>query len=151
LGVVLYELIGGVPPFAGNSITEVCARVLQDRPAPLVPRIRGVSPAFEQVVLRCLEKEPESRFQSAGELAGALRAVRELGIAAPVEGAPRSVLPSSQDARADTGRSASWGTTAAAPRSGWSGLRIGMVAVACTVVGGLGVAGLGVLRGRSET
>src|SRR5262249_22017706 len=65
LGVVLYELATGVVPFGGNSVTEVCARVVQDPPPPFIARVPGASAAFEQVVLRCLEKDPAKRYQSA--------------------------------------------------------------------------------------
>jgi hypothetical protein len=150
LGVVLYELAGGALPFVGNSITEVCARVLQDRPSSLVPRVPGVSPAFDRVVLRCLEKEPENRYQTAVELAAALRSLR--GIDSPAIGPAQAGLlpPATHDAAVDVGPSASWGTTAAPFRRSWSRLRIGVVAVACTAAGALGAVGLVAVRGDSE-
>jgi serine/threonine protein kinase len=67
LGIMLYELISGRPPWNGESITELALRVAMDPMPPLV----GVGP-FELVIARCLEKDPAKRFQSVAELAAAL-------------------------------------------------------------------------------
>ena len=72
LGVVLYELFTGEPPFRGESMTEVCAKVLT-APAPFPSERRpDLAPALEAIVLRCLEKRPEDRFADVAELASAL-------------------------------------------------------------------------------
>ena len=80
LGVILYELASGRPPFTAESITELTLRVAMDPTPPLaashVPR------GFEQVVYRCLEKNPARRFPDVAQLAAALapfgdRAARE--------------------------------------------------------------------------
>jgi eukaryotic-like serine/threonine-protein kinase len=157
LGVVLYELAGGALPFHGDSITEVCARVLTDPPIPLASRAPGVAPAFEQIVLRCLEKEPENRFQTAGELAHALRAMRAgqvVPIATlPPPSAPASVPGADLAPRADMASSAAWGATGAnvavAPPSG-SRLKIVAAVVACALAGVLGAAAFVTLRSEPE-
>jgi eukaryotic-like serine/threonine-protein kinase len=73
LGVILYELLaGGLSPFQGETLPEVCMRVMRETPAPL-EAIRADLPAgLAAVVSRCLEKEPKDRFSSAASLALAL-------------------------------------------------------------------------------
>jgi serine/threonine-protein kinase len=73
LGVVLYELLTGTPPFTGSSVVAVvAARVL--RPPPDLRQARPDLPAgVAQVVQRCLARQPAERFQLASELAAALR------------------------------------------------------------------------------
>jgi serine/threonine-protein kinase len=71
-GIVLFELISGVPAFKGQSMAELCAQILQD-PAPSLVELRaGVPAALDRVVQRCLEKDPKRRFANVGELAIAL-------------------------------------------------------------------------------
>lgn len=72
LGIILYELITGHLPFMGDNLGELFAAILETDPAPLRSRVEGVPPGLEEVVLRCLQRKPEHRFQSAAELAHAL-------------------------------------------------------------------------------
>jgi Tol biopolymer transport system component len=84
VGVVAYELLTGAPPFAGGSPQQVLAAHVTSAPAPL-RRVRPeVSTALEQVVMRCLAKLPEDRWQSAAELLTQLEP-----LAAPSGGTPR--------------------------------------------------------------
>ena len=69
LGTILYELASGRTPFTGESITELAVRVSMDPTPPLPP---GLPPEFQQVVYRCLEKDPSRRFQELASLAVAL-------------------------------------------------------------------------------
>ncbi len=73
-GVVLFELLTGERPFPGSSIAEIGMKIIdQPRPIPstINPEIpRGLNP----IVLKCLEKDREKRYQTAGELAAALDA-----------------------------------------------------------------------------
>ncbi len=69
-GVVLYEMLCGKQAFSGSSSAEVTNAILKEEPANLpetVPR------ALAAIVKRCLEKAPERRFQTAGELVLAIR------------------------------------------------------------------------------
>ena len=65
LGSVLYELIEGHKPFEAESFSEMCVKVAVDAPAPMTK----APYELQQVVLRCLEKTPEARYQSMGDLA----------------------------------------------------------------------------------
>jgi serine/threonine-protein kinase len=70
LGVTLYELVTGRPPFSGETLAEVCVRVALDDCPPMTGA--GVPAGFEAVVARCLAKQPSARFQTMTELAAAL-------------------------------------------------------------------------------
>jgi eukaryotic-like serine/threonine-protein kinase len=72
LGVVMYELLSGSPPFVAPTLPQVCSLVLQSTPAPLRSRRADVPVALAAVVERCLAKSPSARYQSIAELAVAL-------------------------------------------------------------------------------
>jgi len=69
VGTVLYELATGTHPFAGADATAVLANILEREASPFA------SP-LDPVVRRCLNKNPDARFQSADELRAALEAIR---------------------------------------------------------------------------
>jgi serine/threonine-protein kinase len=72
LGVILYELIAGQPPFTGDTLTEVCSKIALQPPRDIREFHPGVPPALEAVILRCLEKDRERRYPNIAELAHAL-------------------------------------------------------------------------------
>jgi len=72
LGIVFYEMVTGGPPFQGQSLAEVGRQHVRVPPQPPSELIPELSANVERVILRCLEKLPENRFQSADELVGAL-------------------------------------------------------------------------------
>jgi tRNA A-37 threonylcarbamoyl transferase component Bud32 len=73
MGVILYELLAmGRSPFAAATLPEICARVLDGKPAPLSSIRPDLPRGLEAVVLRCLAKDPARRFQTVAELAAAL-------------------------------------------------------------------------------
>jgi serine/threonine-protein kinase len=72
LGAILQELLTTSPPFDGPSASALHAAIAMDAPAPLRQRRPDVNPGVEAVVLRCLEKDPNRRFQHVGELAAAI-------------------------------------------------------------------------------
>src|SRR5215813_4757119 len=72
LGTVLYEMLSGRRPFAGGSLVETGHAILHDEPA----RLENVPAPVDQLVRRCLAKDPEGRIQSARDLAFALQILR---------------------------------------------------------------------------
>ncbi|MBY0504789.1 MAG: serine/threonine-protein kinase [Bryobacteraceae bacterium] len=71
-GSTLYEMLAAKQPFTGDSAAQTMAAVIEKDPPPLPDT---VSQGLKGIVLRCLEKEPSRRFQSASDLAYALRAL----------------------------------------------------------------------------
>ncbi|HNX48622.1 MAG TPA: protein kinase [Thermoanaerobaculaceae bacterium] len=69
LGAVLYELASGVPPFQGSGEAEVLLKVMQQEVPPLRQRVPQVPPDLETIVMKCLEREPQRRYDSARALA----------------------------------------------------------------------------------
>jgi serine/threonine protein kinase len=74
-GVILYEMIAGVTPFRGDSAVETLHAILKDAP-PRLPRRDGISKELKRAVGQCLEKKPDSRFQSAKDLVFVLEELR---------------------------------------------------------------------------
>lgn len=73
-GAILYEMLAGKRPFGGNSTPEALYAIVNDQPEAI-----GGTPEAERlnlVLSRALEKEPERRFQTAAEMAEALRGVQ---------------------------------------------------------------------------
>jgi hypothetical protein len=66
IGVVMYQLINGRPPFAGESYAELVLKVGLEPPAPMMV---ALPPGLADVILRCLEKDPNARHQNVGDLA----------------------------------------------------------------------------------
>ncbi len=74
LGATLYFMLTGQPPFTHSTPLELVLAQLQETPAPPSTVCdEPISPALEAVVMRCLEKNPADRFQTATELVAALQ------------------------------------------------------------------------------
>ncbi|MGA8765127.1 MAG: protein kinase, partial [Candidatus Sulfotelmatobacter sp.] len=73
VGSILYEMLCGRRAFRGETEVDTMTAVLREDPPEIsVEQQAGISPAFQQIIRHCLEKEPENRFQSARDLAFAL-------------------------------------------------------------------------------
>ena len=144
LGVILYELLADATPFEADTTSAMLAAIVADPPIPLRSRRADVPAALEQVIARCLEKDPTRRFASLAELSAALapfapeqarvsvpRIARVLGAAGPPQteaAPPRSLAATMGETRgrppetADTAPAVSSPTTAkqdGAPPDAW--------------------------------
>lgn len=81
-GAVLYEILTGRRAFAGDSMASVLSAILRDEPKPAGEVAPGIPRDLERIVARCLEKDPNQRYQHAGDLKIDLQRVREEGAAA---------------------------------------------------------------------
>lgn len=68
LGVVLYRLLSGKLPFDGESLAEVCKRVLNDPPRPVREVCPSVPRELEKIVDRCMQKDPAQRYPTIQDL-----------------------------------------------------------------------------------
>jgi TolB-like protein len=75
LGMVAYEMLAGQTPFAGRTAQALLSAHVVDTPEPLQNRRAAVPPALAALVMRCLEKRPADRPQSATEIVHALDAL----------------------------------------------------------------------------
>ena len=82
-GVIFYEMLSGERAFRKDSGIETMMAILQEEPPQLSRVGKDVSPELEEIVEHCLEKSPEERFQSARDLAFALRVAEREARAAP--------------------------------------------------------------------
>jgi|NGEPerStandDraft_6_1074524.scaffolds.fasta_scaffold02989_5 TolB-like protein/Flp pilus assembly protein TadD len=71
-GGVLYEMLSGGKAFKKNTAADTMSAILKEEPPELAESGRNISPALDQVVRHCLEKDPSNRFQSAKDIAFAL-------------------------------------------------------------------------------
>ena len=86
LGAVLYEMATGKKAFAGATQASLISAILRDDPQPISQIAPMTPPALDRVVRTCLAKDPEERWQSAGDVAKELKWIAEgsaAGVAAP--------------------------------------------------------------------
>ena len=72
LGVLMFELLTGRRPFDGASPGQVCLAVMTEPVTPPSTYVHGILPELEAIILRCLEKDPNQRFQTVVELKTAI-------------------------------------------------------------------------------
>ena len=77
LGVVLYELLAGKPPFTGDSPVAIAYKQVNEAPVPPSLTNPDVAPQLDAVVMKALAKNPANRYQSAEELGEDLERVRQ--------------------------------------------------------------------------
>jgi eukaryotic-like serine/threonine-protein kinase len=84
LGILLHELATGRRPFAADNRALLASAILRDAPPAVTDLDPRLPAGLSQLVLRCLEKDPAQRFQSARAVSDAIRDVRSATSAAPV-------------------------------------------------------------------
>jgi eukaryotic-like serine/threonine-protein kinase len=155
LGVVLYEMVSGHPPFAGPTPTDVVVAIVEKEPLTISHHIGGAPAELERIVRKALRKNPEERYQIVKEMAIDLRSLRkDLDIDAQLDRSLAPQLTSGADAglgRRYPGASTGKGTTVdtnqlEASRLTGLGLpmsrlsswpkRLGLIALAAIVVAG---------------
>src|ERR1019366_1192677 len=76
-GAVLYEMITGRRAFVGDSIVSILSSILRDQPKPAAEIAHGIPRELDRIVTRCLQKDPNRRYQHAGDLKIDLQRVKE--------------------------------------------------------------------------
>jgi eukaryotic-like serine/threonine-protein kinase len=85
IGVVLYELLTGAPPFEADSAVTIALKQVAEDPLPPRRRNPAVSPALDAVVMRALRKDPAERYQDADAFIAALESAMAGGYVPPPE------------------------------------------------------------------
>src|SRR5687767_964389 len=77
LGVILYEMVTGALPFDYEYPGDLLVKHVTERPIPPSHRLPTIEPAIEELILRCLQKNPADRFRDAFHFLAELQKVRE--------------------------------------------------------------------------
>jgi len=96
-GVLLYELTTGRRPFRGTTSAEVTSSILRDSPAPAHILRKDLPPDLARIIVRCLEKDPDRRMQTAKDVRNELELLRHAAASGPLAalgGSVGSELPS---------------------------------------------------------
>jgi serine/threonine-protein kinase len=157
LGVILYELIAGASPFTADTMPELILKIMSTAPVPLRSVRSDVPEGVEAAVMRCLAKDRLQRFQTVGELAGALAAfgskkarisldrISQVMGAAGMAGSmafpqPDSVAPAPASA-VGAGTAGAFGTSVAKPLRANPLALVGVAALALLALAGVAFAG----------
>lgn len=89
-GTVLYEMVAGKRPFSGKSQISLASAILENDPPPISAIKPQIPATFEHVVLTCLQKNPEERFQNAQDLKLQLQWIAEGKLPTSSEAEPSS-------------------------------------------------------------
>ena len=112
LGIVMYESATGQVPFKGDDAISVALKQVNELPKPPSQLNPNVDPSLEAIILKCMQKDPAARFQTADELNHALRDYLAGRLSAVAGATATSVLPANVTSRID----ATQGMTAVSPR-----------------------------------
>lgn len=157
LGIVLYEMVGGRPPFSGENPVSIAYKQVHEQPQPLNQLVADVPKSFEAIVAKLLAKKPEIRYPTAEALRDDLRRFRNgepvLALASAMGAAPATTAVPRAAAAATVGlpRTAAMPGTAQRPAArpptaaqrrqsdGRGGMYavIGFLALIALVVGGI--------------
>jgi len=88
LGAMLYEMATGRKAFTGGTTVSTIAAILRDDPEPISAEVAGLPHELDRVVMRCLRKDPERRFQTATDVRSALEDLREESASGRLVGLP---------------------------------------------------------------
>ena len=87
-GVVFYEMLTGRRAFQGDSAVETMNAILKEDPPLMSGSGSAITPPLDRIVLHCLEKSPDERFQSARDIAFDLEALSGTSSQASIQAAP---------------------------------------------------------------
>jgi Tol biopolymer transport system component len=121
LGALLYEMCTGRPAFEGKNKTSLIAAIVSKEPPPISSVQAMTPPALDHVVQKCLEKDPDDRWQSAGDVASQLEWIGHAGSQA---GAPVAVTTTRRRRRNVVAVAAVAGWALAAVLLGWAALQV---------------------------
>jgi serine/threonine protein kinase/tetratricopeptide (TPR) repeat protein len=93
LGIVLYETVTGKPPFKGEYEQAVMYSIMNDDPEPLTGLRTGVPLEFERIILKCIEKNPAERYQTATDLLADFHHLQRITAAPAPPSKPKSSRP----------------------------------------------------------
>jgi hypothetical protein len=119
LGIVLYEMVTGHKPFAGETISHTIVAILEREPAPLSQYAPEAPPELQGIVSKALRKNPAERYQTMDEMLSELKELREeitfrarqemhLGNSGASAGAARRNVAAQERPRHGWGRAALW-------------------------------------------
>jgi eukaryotic-like serine/threonine-protein kinase len=72
LGAILFQLLTGSPPYPGDTVTEICAKIYSEELPPPSTLVFGLPEGMDEVVLRALARNPDDRYQTVAEFGAAL-------------------------------------------------------------------------------
>jgi len=73
VGVVLYEMLTGAPPFDAENAMRIVYMHCNEAPVSMRARVKSISPSIDEVILKALAKNPDDRFKTAGEMSNYLK------------------------------------------------------------------------------
>ncbi|MEZ5272929.1 MAG: Stk1 family PASTA domain-containing Ser/Thr kinase [Ilumatobacteraceae bacterium] len=109
LGIVLYEMVAGRPPFTGENPVSIAYKQVHDNPQPLNQIVADIPKSFEAIVAKLLAKKPDFRYPNAEALRDDLRRYRH--------GEPVQALAAAMGNGAAAAAAAGAGATGAVPRT----------------------------------
>lgn len=93
IGIMMYEMITGKLPFQSETAVSVALQQLSDSAQPVSELVPDVPKGLEQIIMKAIEKDPDKRYQSAGEMRKDLHKIKEN---------PAYVLPENEEDLAET-------------------------------------------------